>query len=395
MKTDPCVDAAERHDERGFTLAEMLVALFIVSVALLALLGVFGTTAKSLQSQAARAEGVRVAVDTNESFRNQAYTAVPTGTLPSTTVVRDGRTYTVATTVTEADAATLGAASGTARVKRVVTVVSWTVRGQTKSVRYETVLAPTSAVAPVVVSSPAASAAPSPSPVASSAYSIVSVTLSPQPLIVAVPSGVANDDLLVTVALSGYSTTDTVQIAWTNDGATSMTRALVNAGGQNWTTTIPKADIVHATASGSTSSMNFVVTTGKGQTRTTTLTTQGQVASPPELTATTITPGVIVLNNNGANKGQNDAAVTFTAHVSGLSATSTTDSVKVSYAGKDGAAKEIALTRSTTDATKWEHTFAHKSEWFAAGTDQAFTFTVRRASDGATDSEIKKITVRY
>src|SRR5688500_8891624 len=95
---------ASRDD--GFTLTEMLVALMIISAALLALLGGFVTASASIQAQQEDARAVRVALDRYETLRLRDWTndaELQEGDHAGSAIGSNGVRYTYVTTITERD----------------------------------------------------------------------------------------------------------------------------------------------------------------------------------------------------------------------------------------------------------------------------------------------------
>ncbi|HWB72917.1 MAG TPA: prepilin-type N-terminal cleavage/methylation domain-containing protein, partial [Egibacteraceae bacterium] len=128
MKATPPQTPLRRRlsGDDGLSLIEMLVAIFILSVALFALLGGLIASARSLADQRSRSAATRVASEHLEELRAQGFDALRTTASPFTvTRTLDGRTYTIVTTLQEEDADP--ATAGGPTVMRITATVSWTV----------------------------------------------------------------------------------------------------------------------------------------------------------------------------------------------------------------------------------------------------------------------------
>jgi prepilin-type N-terminal cleavage/methylation domain-containing protein len=104
--------------EDGFTLVELLVAVFLFGVVLVALTGTFIAAVGSVGDQRLRTAATRVATDRLETLRDLPFEALDAEAGPTTATTPDGRTFTVDTTVTAIDPAT-GAAAVAGTVKQL------------------------------------------------------------------------------------------------------------------------------------------------------------------------------------------------------------------------------------------------------------------------------------
>src|SRR5438132_5411257 len=94
-----------RAGDEGFSLLELLVAIFLFGVVLTALTGVFMAAARSIGDQRLRTAATRVAVDHVESLRGMPFDQV-NDEAPTTVTTAEGRRFTIATDVTLIDPAT-------------------------------------------------------------------------------------------------------------------------------------------------------------------------------------------------------------------------------------------------------------------------------------------------
>ena len=65
------------RNRRGFTIVEILVAVIVLSIGVLALAGTLGTITRMMSNGQQKTRAATVAASTLESLRNQAYTAIP------------------------------------------------------------------------------------------------------------------------------------------------------------------------------------------------------------------------------------------------------------------------------------------------------------------------------
>ena len=119
--------AAGGRGDGGFALIEMLIALTVLSVGLLAVLGSFTTGYIALNRANTEATATLLADKTMEAYRGKQFTALPaagtssvTYSVSTTPASPDGKTYTVQSTVV--DTAATNTSGSTARAVKVITV---------------------------------------------------------------------------------------------------------------------------------------------------------------------------------------------------------------------------------------------------------------------------------
>ena len=120
------------RSEEGFGLVELLIAMTVVSIGLMALLATYSTGYLTLQRASRQGTASALADRTLEALRGKPYASIGTGTsttpysVATTPPSPDGRTYTVTATVTPATAANT-AATGV----KVVTITVTDATGHT------------------------------------------------------------------------------------------------------------------------------------------------------------------------------------------------------------------------------------------------------------------------
>lgn len=358
----PGGEAAGGRPDEGFTLVEMLVALFIVSSSLLALLAGFLASASSLRSQEARASAVRVGMQQNDKLRTIAYSAV---TASTQSVPLNGRTYTVVTTVTEVDSRPGMTVPGDT-VKRVSTVVSWTLGGQTRSVTLATAIAPPATGTTGTTTSPSSPAA----------ASITAMSINPDTVGVDA-NGRPTEVLNVRLAITNYS--GTARIGWTDDTGPHEVLAS-STDGVNWRFAIPTDQVTKRVSAGSTVDLDFRATLSSG----TSASAAVQLVGPAPATVTplsitcSVSPNAVSVNGSGKNQ----VAVANSCTVGGIpvAAALTDYSVSLSYVDAGNNPKSVGLNVDPLDRTKWSQQFARQDATFATGS-RMFTFTVRSQSN--------------
>jgi len=108
----------KRKNQRGFTLTELLIALFILSVVLLALSTMVYSVMRATAQSKGMATATTLAQDKIESFKNLSYSSLTLGTFnepitPSGSSITYNRQWTVSTV---------------GNIKTITVIVSWTDR---------------------------------------------------------------------------------------------------------------------------------------------------------------------------------------------------------------------------------------------------------------------------
>ena len=377
-----------RLDDDGFTLMEMMIAIFLVTTAVFALLGSFLVTASSIQKQQYRSKAVRTALDMNEHLRLAAWDSadMALGTHTGTKTAVDGTPFTYSYEVVERNA---GTGSSGDIVKEVRTTVSWTGR-RSGSVTYVTAIAQDAKD----IGLPAGYI-----------QSIRSMAVTPAPSTVVDYNGFTATDIIVTLILTGHTTADVVHITWTDDrGNGTPSIDAVSTNGYQWVANIGKGGSgIHLVVPGGTDpstgkgyfkNLVFTAKTDTGLTATSTLPVYGPTANPPAITsfgvASTGTNDIKVVKTGG-NYHLNQSPVTATCNVTGL--TSSSDSVVFTYYDATGTRTSVTLVPTTTPVSStgstWTTTFAKTTTYFyyvetnpKTTTTMQYGCTVTRASDG-------------
>lgn len=371
--------AATRGQE-GFTVVELLVAMSLFGVVMMATAGVFIASARSVGDQRLRTAATRLASDHLESLRGLPFAELdlPAVLAPTTATVH-GKTFTIGTSVRLIDAATgaLALVSGAEEIKELTATVTWTVPGgDTRTVSTTTAVAgdPGVAVAAQVIGS--ISMIPSPA----------TTGLDGRPL----------QDIEVTVPMVGFSAGTLVNVAWTNRDGTAGAKTLTSTTGLNWRGTIAKEQVLGDLALGS---VMFTASAG-ALSSIYSLSLLGLVPDPPVVTGATIDRNpVFVATPTGnktcaaANQCQNTTDVVFNVTTTGLDQTK--DSVIVQFQLQDSTFVELPLTPVSGQSGRWRLTVRQKSTRFRAGVARSFHFTATRTADSATTPPIPEATASF
>lgn len=367
--------------EDGISMVEMLVALVVISVALFGLLGTLVASARSITDQRLRSTATRVATEHLETMRAAGFDALATtsGTPTTTTATKDGRAFTLETTITEEAAAPTGVIvpAGAPTVKTVRVVVRWQATGVARQAVFTTAVGPDD---PTQVS-------------ASAAKAITGASANPNQVNVDA-AGHPDQPILLTAILEGFDATALVTVTWVNDGGGTGSKTLVSGdGGVTWTGEIASSQITQPVPPGDSRSLEFTVTV-EGLTRPVALTLNRASATAPVIESATIDRNPIVVRRNyGSCRGNqycNNTTVTFAAVVSGIDTAN--DSVRVTYVLASGQSVETALSYDGASGT-WRWVMPAGSTQLKHGTAQPFTFVALSAASGLSDSDVVTRTV--
>ncbi len=357
-------------DEAGFSLVELLVAIFLFGVVLTALAGVFIASARSINDQRLRTGATRVATDHLETLRGVPFDQLDSEARRTTVTTPDGRAFLVDTSVTAIDAGT-GAPIVGGRVKLLTALVSWSSGDATRSVSYSTAVGAGPPAAAVV------------------SQAIGTITMFPSPATTSSGDGPAKalqGSIEVTVPLTGFPAETLVNLTWTNAQGPIGSRTLTSTSGLNWRTTIPGSDITAAIVAGQ-GEVGFTISAGTLVARYT-LAVRSAAPNPPAITAAAIDRSpVTVARPSGRlscadrNQCQNTTAVTFTATATNLDPAQ--DAIIVQYQLFDGTFQEVPLTPPAVAGGQWALTVGQRTTKFRPGTARAFRFSAIRSSDGA------------
>ena len=210
--------------EEGFSLVELLVAISVFGVFLVATTGVFISAAQSIGDQRLRTAATRVATDRLETLRGLPYDQLDAQAGTSTQPTPDGRLFTIGTVVARIDAAS-GASDAAGRLKQITVTVSWTSGGRA---------VPPVSFTTAVGDDPGSDVAP---------QTIGTITMFPSPATTDA-TGRPLADIDVTVPLEGFPVGTLVSLSWTNQGGAAGARTLTSTTGLNWLGTIPKEQVI-------------------------------------------------------------------------------------------------------------------------------------------------------
>lgn len=367
MSADPTArPPTAEGSEAGFTLVELLMAIFLFGVAMTALIGVFIAAAHSIGEQRLRAAATRVASDHLETLRSVPFDALGTHAGQTTTTTPDGRVFTIDTAVTRIDAAT-GQPDPAGAVQQITATVGWTFRGAPKSATYTTAMAPDDA-------------AP-----AGAAQAIGTVTMFPSPTTTDA-SGTPLQDIEVTVPLQGFPADTLVQLSWANAGMADGAKTLTSTNGLNWRGTVGASQVRAAIVAGA-GEVEFAIQAG-GLSTIYTLAVRVATASPPVISAASVTPSPVTVSApvggrtcDDRNQCENTVDVTFAVTTNLDADPARGNSVIVQYQLHDGTFHEVPLTHQ---AGEWRLTVRRNTTKFLVGTARPFRFTAIRADDSAT-----------
>lgn len=209
--------------EDGISLIEMMISMLILSVGLLALLGSFMVSARSILDQRAKATATRVASEELEVLRDYVWRAgyvPPSGTRP---VTRDGRTYDVTTTVTDS--------VSPPGLKNIATTVAWNIAGVARSATSSTAVS---------------SGTQAPATVPTDAHMTVAMTPNPvrvYPISSTSPYWRPFTDIVVKVEVVGMTFDGQIRLTWPNaDGSTGTDT--INKSNGTWEKAIPGTSFI-------------------------------------------------------------------------------------------------------------------------------------------------------
>lgn len=363
---------ARGQSDEGVTLVEVIVAMAIVVTALLALLGEFTTYLHQQRTQRAHAYALRVATSALEDARRLPISSLPAGSSTSPPQPHDGVAYTTTTHVSSCDpsvqASCQAPAANGPSVARVGVTVTWSDATGAHHIDLGTADADTGGS----TVSGSTGGLTNNTTGTTGTVALTSFTVTPS-AVGTDGSGHPNNDVTLTLVVTGLAPSTNVSATWTDDTGNHHT-TLTNTNANTWTVVIQKSQITR-TASVSSSTVTFAATVpGLSTLPTTTLT----VLPPATLTNCHVTPSPIVL-------------VPLTRHTSlpevlSCSATgiSATDAVSATYASGSGTATK-GMSSGDGGAT-WSTTLPAGTSVVNSGNSESITFTLTRASDGYTTS---------
>jgi type II secretory pathway pseudopilin PulG len=355
----------------GVTLVEVVVAMGIVVVSLLALLGEFTTYLHQQRMQRAHAFALRVATTTLEDARRLPHDQV-SGLPPAASQTHDGISYTTATHVDSCDPTdqtTCLTKTGTGSVARVSVTVSWTDSSGAHHLDLSTADADTHLS---TVAGSTGGLTNNATGATGTSVTLTSASVSPASVSVD-NNGHPLSDVTLNLVVSGLANTTNISTTWTDDSGTHHA-TLLNTSGNTWSVVIPKAQITRA-ASGSSGTVTFAATVPG----LTTLPTSTLSLVPlPALTNCHVTASPIVLVPLTRRTSLPEV---LSCSASGLLAT---DTVTATYASGTGSTA-VAMSSSDNGST-WSRTLPASTSMVSSGATEAITFTLTRGSDNYTAS---------
>lgn len=360
------------------TLIEILVAIGIVGVGVLALLGELATDIKQQTLEKSHATALHLADSALESAKAMSYSALvgQAGTTTTTAGV-NGVSYTETKTFqvcspTDTPNACTTPGSGAVSTVHANVSVSWVFGGKRHTIHVAQSLSDDSALTVSSATSPLGSCG-------GSGTTLVAGHLALSPSSVTVnSSGNPTSNVTATLTETGLSNASCVPLTWSDDnGAHQVT---LTGGSGTFSATISATAIKKSTPT-SGGSIAFTATVpGSQAVPSATLTLLGAPAFSGNCTISVAGLGLNVISLVPLTRN--------TLLPAGLSCTTqnltTSDSVVATYQSGTGT-KNITLTSS--NGTAWTATLPSGSAMVKTGLSEVFTFNLTRASDGSTASQ--------
>jgi prepilin-type N-terminal cleavage/methylation domain-containing protein len=362
----------------GMTLVEVLVAIVIVSVGVLALLGELATDIKQQTLESSQANAIRLANGSLESARNLSFASLVSqaGTRTATVPVK-GISYAETTTVqvcspTDGPNTCTAPAAGTVSTVHDNIQVSWTFAGHTHFVRVARSLADDSTLTVSSATSPLGSCGGS-----GTTLVVGHLALSPTSVMVN-SAGTPSSAVTVTLTETGLSNATCVPLTWSDDNGSHQ--VTLTGSGSTFTATIPAASIKKATPT-SGGSIAFTATVpGSQAVPSASLTLIGAPAFSGNCSVSVVGLGLNVITLVPLTRN--------TLLSAGLTCTTVnlakTDSVVATY--QSGTTTKN-LTMTSSNGTTWTATLPAGSAMVKTGLSEVFTFNLTRAADGSTASQ--------
>jgi len=363
------------QDDAGMSLVETVVALFIISVGVLALLTELVNYMHAQVADKARAGAVRYASQAMEDAREvgrqsfSTLTSTPSGTA---TYTSNGVTYSAQTSVQLCTAATVASSctppgSGQASVARVTVTVTWPDGENTRQVSLAINVAQTDDSVLTTNSSGALAGLVGGSS-SSDTVTLGALSLSPSSAAVN-SSGTPASAVTATLSAVGLNTGSSLPLTWSDDNGSHQV-TMTHTTGSTWSATVPAASITKVVADGSTGSVTFAATVPGGGVATSHLTLVGK---PTFVGTCRVTPNPIVFQ---LLTTKTSVAETLQCTTSGLTSA---DSVSVSYPTSTTTTATAALT--TSNGSTWTVVLPVGTK-LKGSPSETFTFGLTRVSDG-------------
>jgi prepilin-type N-terminal cleavage/methylation domain-containing protein len=378
----PIANARQRSEcpDAGMTLIEMLIAITLVTVGVLGLLAGLAADIKQQRTEKTQTNAVHLASSALESARSLPWSKLiaSTGTSTSSQTV-GGVAYTYVTNVqvcspTDPPGTCTTPASGAAATARTTVAVSWNNAGTTHTVRMSRDLADTDSTTVSTTTNPLGSCG-------GGGTTLVVGHLSLSPSTVAVNSaGTPATNVTATLTATGISNASCIPLTWSDD--TGSHQALMTGGGGTYSVTIPPSSITKSVGTTGGSVAFTATVPGSQAVPSASLMIAGQPSfsgncsiSVVGLPLSTIT--LVPLTRNSL------LATSLTCTTTNLART---DTVTATYAsGVSPATRSLSMT--STDGTTWTASLPAGTTLVKSGVSEAFTFSLARASDGATATQ--------
>jgi type II secretory pathway pseudopilin PulG len=354
------------------TLVEVLVAIGIVTVGVLALLGALATGIRQQGLEKSQATALHLADSAIESAKAIAYSSLvgQAGTTTSAAPV-NGVSYTETKTFqvcSPTDSPTTCTTPGSGAVSTVHASISvqWSYAGSAHTVHVAQSVSDNSTLTVSSATSPLGSCGG-----AGTTLVLGHLALSPSSVTVNT-AGTPSSSITATLTETGLSNATCVPLTWSDDNGSHQV-AMTGSGG-TFTVAIPAASIKKATPT-SGGSIVFTATVP-----TASLTLIGAPAFSGNCSVSVVGLGLNVITLVPLTRN--------TLLPAGLTCTtanlSKTDSVVAAY--QSGTSTKN-LTMTSTNGTTWTATLPAGSAMVKTGLSEGFTFTLTRASDGSTASQ--------
>ncbi len=355
------------------TLVEILVAITLVTVAVLGLLGELASYIKQQHLEKTQATALHLANGSLESAQQMSFANLKTlaGTTTATKSVL-GTNYTETTNVQVCSATDLPSvcttpSGSTAQVVHASVTVNWTANGGQHTVQLQRGYSDNSASTVSSSTSPLGSCG-------GGGTTLVAGSLSLSPSSVAVDSSShPTSDVTVTLTQTGLANATCVPLTWSDD--TGSHQATMTGSNGTYSVTIAKSSITKAVTTSGTVTFTATVP-GSQAVPSKSLTIVGQ----PTFGTCSIQVAGLGLNTITLKLLTRNSlfAVPMSCTTTNLSAT---DTVQATYASGTGT-RTVSMT--STDGSNWTATLPANTAMASSGLTESFTFSLKRSSDNAT-----------
>jgi Tfp pilus assembly protein PilV len=360
--------------DAGFSLAEILVALFLITGAVTAMLGMVTRSVQTHRAQRDSAAAERLATTQIESARNLGYAGLASlaalPSVPQPTATGSGFTpnvtYRQCSATDPLTSCTQPSSAATPGDIHVMVDEQWIEGGQVKHFDLTTGVT-SSATNDLAGSGSTTISSLTGAATSGLSVSVSKLSLSPSSTTVTT-SGHPVQAITVTAALVGLTATTSFPVTWTDDTGSHQATMTNTPGQTTWTATIPASSITRSLAQGTTGSIVFAATVPGAQgVPTTTLSLSPPL--PPTITCASPVAITLVLLQAKAL-----LPVPLTCTTTSLAST---DTVAVSWPTASGTATGRL---ASSDGNSWSLTLPANTPLKSAVTE-TFSFTATRAAD--------------